>query len=113
MCWGVPVQPITRVFGSARGLADLINGAKLYIDRFKGFGLREGQRWDLLAFLGSRTVRTESRTMVNDGSKDVFSVQEVPFGISVDVVTPEVLKKSEHRQSLTAKGKFQHNESLE
>ena len=42
-----PLQPIVMLFSTARDLADLINRAKLGIDRFKGFGLREGQSWGL------------------------------------------------------------------
>ena len=42
-----------------------------------------------LSFLGSRTVRTESRTKVNDGSKDVPPVQEVTFWSPIDDLTPQ------------------------
>ena len=40
---GAPMQPIVMAFGKARDLADVINIATLYIDRFKNFGLRKGQ----------------------------------------------------------------------
>ena len=45
--WGVPVQPIVIIFGTARNFADLIKLAKFCIDWSKGFGLRKGQRWGL------------------------------------------------------------------
>ena len=32
-------------FGTVRNLADLVNRAKLCMDLFKGFGLRNGQSW--------------------------------------------------------------------
>ena len=47
LCGGVPVQSIAMIFGTARDLGDEINRTKLCIDRFKSFGLREGQIWGL------------------------------------------------------------------
>ena len=36
--WGAPVQPIVMIFGTARDLADVIDRAKVCIDRFKEVG---------------------------------------------------------------------------
>ena len=41
------------------------------------------------AILGSHTARTESRTKVNEGSKDVLPVWEVPFSGPVDDLNTE------------------------
>ena len=40
---GASVQPIVMIFGAVRNLGGLINLAKLFIDQFKGHGLRKGQ----------------------------------------------------------------------
>ena len=48
MCEGAPVQPIVMIVGTVRDLADTINCANVCIDRFNGFGLRNGQSWGLL-----------------------------------------------------------------
>ena len=59
------------------------------------------------AFSGSRTARRESRTEVSDGSKDLFSVQELPFLDLVDDVTLEEVVNPQ-TAVLTQKGSFQH-----
>ena len=46
MYGGAPVQPIIMNFGAAQDIDDVINRAKFFFDRFKGFGLRKGQIWE-------------------------------------------------------------------
>ena len=41
--WGRPVQPIFMDFGAARYIADIINHARVCIERFKGLGVGKGQ----------------------------------------------------------------------
>ena len=41
--WGSSVQTIVIIFGTARYITDVIHLAKYCIDRFRGFGLGQGQ----------------------------------------------------------------------
>jgi hypothetical protein len=52
--WGAdPTEPIVIIFGTSRDLANIINCAKLHIDRSRGDGGAEVQK--LHVFIGKRS----------------------------------------------------------